>query len=86
MAESEEELNSILMNVKVEREKAGLKLNIQKIKNMTSSPITSWKIFGEKLGTVTDFILGGPKLLKNQWLIVMNLKDAYSLEEKLWQT
>ena len=62
MAESEEELNSVLMNMKVEREKAGLKLNIQKTKNMISSPITSWKIFGEKLGTVTDFIFGGSKI------------------------
>ena len=66
MAESKEELKSLLMKVKEKSEKVGLKLNIQNTEIMASSPITSWKIFGEKLGTVTDFILGGPKLLKNQ--------------------
>ena len=62
MAESKKELNSFLMKVKEESEKVGLKLNIQKIKIMTSGPITSWQIDGETLGTVTDFILGGSKI------------------------
>ena len=61
MAESEEELNSLLMNVKEESEKAGLKLNIQKMKIRASSPITSWQIDGETVETVVDFILGGSK-------------------------
>jgi len=82
MAESEEELNSILMNVKVEREKAGLKLNIQKIKNMTSSPITSWKIFGEKLETVTDFILGGSKITEKSVTNSHELKRCLLLGRK----
>ena len=62
MAESEEELKSLLMKVKEESEKVGLKLNIQKMKNMASGPITSWKIDGETMETVTDFILGGSKI------------------------
>ena len=62
MAESEEELQSLLMKVKVESEKVGLKLNIQKTKIMASSPITSWEIDGETLETVSDFILGGCKI------------------------
>ena len=74
MAESEEELKSLLMKVKEESEKAGLKLNIQKSKIMASGPITSWEIDGETMETVTDFILGGSK---------MKLKDVCSLEEKL---
>ena len=64
MAESEEELKSLLMKAKEESEKAGLKLNIQKTKIMASSPITSWQIDGETLETVTDFILGAPKSLQ----------------------
>ena len=79
MAESEEELKSLLMKVKVESEKVGLKLNIQKTKIMASSPITSWQIDGE---TVLDFILGAPKSLQ-MIIAAMKLKDAYSLEEKL---
>ena len=82
MAESEEELKSLLMKVKVESEKVGLKLNIQKIKIMASGPITSWQIDGE---TVSDFILGAPKSLQ-MVIAAMKLKDAYSLEEKLWPT
>ena len=62
MAESEEELKSLLMKVKEESEKVGLKLNIQKTKVMASSPITSWQIHGETVETVTDFILGGSKI------------------------
>ena len=62
MAESEEELKSLLMKVKVESERAGLKLNIQKTKIMASSPITSWQIDGKTVGTVADFILGGSKI------------------------
>ena len=62
MAESEEELKSLLMKVKVESEKVGLKLNIQKTKTMASGPITSWEIDGETVETVSDFILGGPKI------------------------
>ena len=83
MAESEEELKSFLMKVKEESEKAGLKLNIQKMKIMASSPITSWEIDGETMETVTDFIfLGAPKSLKTV-ISGMKLKDAFSLEEKL---
>ena len=85
MAESEEELKSLFMKVKVEREKVGLNLNIQKRKIMASSPITSWQIDGETVETVSDFIFWAPK-----WLQIvtaaMKLKDVYSLEEKLWQT
>ena len=76
MAESEEELKSLLMKVKEETEKVGLKLNIQKTKIMASGPITSWEIDGETVETVSDFIFWAPKS-------AMKLKDAYSLEEKL---
>ena len=82
MAESEEELKSLLMKVKEESKKVGLKLNIQKMKIMASGPITSWEIDGE---TVSDFILGAPKSLR-MVIAAMQLKDAYSLEEKLWPT
>ena len=84
MAESEEELKSLLMKVKEEREKVGLKLNIQKTKIMASGPITSWEIDGETVETVSDFIReGAPKSLQ-MVIAAMKLKDAYSLEEKLW--
>ena len=79
MAESEEELKSLLMKVKEESEKVGLKLNIQKTKIMASSPITSWEIDGE---TVSDFIFWAPKSLQ-MVTAAMKLKDANSLEEKL---
>ena len=80
MAESEEELKSLLLKVKEESEKVGLKLNIQKTKIMASSPITSWEIDGE---TVSDFVLlGAPKSLQ-MLIAAMKLKDAYSLEGKL---
>ena len=85
MAESEEELKSLLMKVKEESKKVGLKLNIQKRKIMASGPITSWEIDGETVETVADFILGAPKSLQ-MVIAAMKLKDAYSLEEKLWQT
>ena len=82
MAESEEELKSLLMKVKEESEKAGLKLNILKMKIMASSPITSWEIDGETMETVSDFIFRAPKSLQ-MVIAAMKLKDAYSLEEKL---
>ena len=82
MAESEEKLKSLLMEVKEEHEKAGLKLNIQKSKIMASSPITSWQTDGETMETVTDFILGGLKSLQIV-TATMKLKDTCSLEEKL---
>ena len=82
MAESEEELKSLLMKVKEESEKAGLKLNIQKRKIMASGPITSWQIDGETVETVSDFIFWAPKSLK-MVIAAMKLKDAYSLEGKL---
>ena len=86
MAESEEELRSLLMKVKVESEKVGLKLNIQKTKIMVSGPITSWEIDGETVETVSDFIFfWAPKSLK-MVIAAMKLKDTYSLEEKLWPT
>ena len=85
MAESEEELKSLLMTVKVESEKVGLKLNIQKTKIMASSAITSWQRDEETVQTVSDFILGAPKSL-HMVAAAMKLKDAYSLEEKLWPT
>ena len=85
MAESEEELKSLLMKVKEESEKAGLKLNIQKTKIMASSPITSWQIDGETMETATDFIFWAPKSLQ-MMTAAMKLKDACSLEEKLWPT
>ena len=86
MAESEEELKSLLMKLKEESEKVGLKLNIQKTKIMASGPITSWEIDEETVETVSDFIFwGAPKSLQ-MVTAAMKLKDAYSLEEKLWPT
>ena len=83
MAESEEELKSLLMKVKEESEKVGLKLNIQKTKITVSSPITSWEIDGETAETVSDFIFwGAPKSLQ-MVTAAMKLKDAYFLEGKL---
>ena len=82
MAESEEELKSLLMKVKEESEKVSLKLNIQKTKIMASGPITSWQIDGETVETVSDFILGAPKSVQ-MVTAAMKLKDTYSLEEKL---
>ena len=82
MAENEEELKSLLMKVKEESEKVGLKLNIQKTKIMASGLITSWQIDGETVETVKDFILGTPKSLQ-MVTTPMKLKDACSLEEKL---
>ena len=81
MAESQEELKSLLMKVKVENEKVGLKLNIQKTKIIASGPITSWEIDGETVETVSD-------LKKSLQMVTaaMKLKDAYSLEGKLWPT
>ena len=84
IAESEE-LKSLLMKVKKESEKAGLKLNIQKTKIMLFGPITSWQIDGETVETVSDFILGFPKSLQ-MVIAAMKLKDTYSLEGKLWPT
>ena len=85
MAESEDELKSLLMKVKEESEKVGLKLNIQKMKIMASGPITSWEIDGETVQTVSDFIFLAPKSLQ-MVIAAMKLKDAYSLEGKLWPT
>ena len=85
MADSEEELKSLLMKVEKESEKVGLKLNIQKTNIMAFSPITSWEIDGETVETVTDFILGGSKITAVV-TAAMKLKDAYSLEGKLWPT
>ena len=82
MAESEEELKRLLMKVKEEIEKVGLKLNIQKTKIMASSPITSWQIDGEIIETVRDFVLGGSKITADV-TADMKLKDACCLEEKL---
>ena len=82
LAESEEELKSLLMKVKEESEKVGLKLNIQKRKIMASGPITSWQIDGETVKTVSDFIFGAPKSLQ-MVTAAMKLKDTYSLEGKL---
>ena len=82
IAESEEELTSLLMKVKEECEKVGLKLNIQKTEIITSGPITSWQIDGETVETVTDFIFGAPKSLQ-MMTAAMKLKDACSLEERL---
>ena len=82
MAESKEVLKSLLMKVKNESEKVGLKLNIQKTKIMVSSPITSWEIDGETVETVSDFILGAPKSLQ-MVIAAMKLKDTYSLNGKL---
>ena len=82
MAESEEELKSLLMKAKEESEKVGLKLNNQKTKIMASGPITSWEIDGETVETVADFIFWAPESL---WMVIaaMKLKDTYSLEGKL---
>ena len=85
MAESKEELKSLLMKVKEESEKVGLKLNIQKAKIMASGPITSWQIDGETMETVRDFILGVSKSLR-MMTAAMKLKDACSLEENIWPT
>ena len=85
MAESEEELKMLLMKVKEESEKAGLKFNMQKTKIMTYGPITSWQIDGETVETVADFIFLGSKSLQ-MVTAAMKLKDTYSLEEKLWPT
>ena len=82
MAESEEKLKSLLMKVKVESEKVGLKLNIQKTKIMASGPITAWEIDGETVETVSDFILGGSKITADGDCS-HELKDTHSLEEKL---
>ena len=85
MAESEEELKSLLMKVKEESEKVGLKLNIQKMKIMESIPITSWQIDGETVETVADFSFWAPKSLQ-MVTAAMKLKDTYLLERKLWPT
>ena len=85
MAECEEELKSLLMKVKEESEKVGLKLDIQKTNIMASAPITSWEIDGETVETVSDFIFWAAKSLQIV-IEAMKLKDTYSLEEKLWAT
>ena len=85
MAKSEEELKSLLMKVKKESEKVGLKLNIQKTKIMASNPITAWEIDRETMVTVTDIIFLGSKITADV-AAAMKLKDACSLEEKLWLT
>ena len=82
MADSEEELKSLLFKVKEETEKVGLNLNIQKTKIMASGPITSWEMDGEIVETVSDFILGAPKSLQ-MVIAAMKFKDTYSLEGKL---
>ena len=82
MAASEEELKSLLTNVKEESVKVGLKLTIQKMKIMASGPITSWEIDGETVEIVSDFIFWAPKSLQ-MVIVAMKLKDTYSLEEKL---
>ena len=84
MAESEEELKSLLMKLKDESEKVGIKLNIQKTKIMASGPITSWQIGGETVETVSDFIFGAPRSLQMVIAAMKFFKDAYSLEGKLW--
>ena len=83
MAESEEELKNLLMKVKEEREKGGLKFNIQKTKIMASGPITSWQIDGKQWKQWLTLYLGAPKSLQ-MVIAAMELKDTYSLEEKLW--
>ena len=85
MAESEEELKSLLVKLKEESEKFGLNLSIQKTKIMASGPITSWQIDGETVETVSNFIFWAPKSLQ-MVTAAMQLKDAYSLEGKLWST
>ena len=86
MAESEEELKSLLMKVKVESGKVGLKLNPQKTKIMASGPITSWEIDGETVESVSDFIFLGSKKSLQMVTAAMKLKDAYFLEGKWWPT
>ena len=83
MAESEEDLKSLLMKVKVESEKVGLKLNVQKTKIMASGPVTSWQIDRETVETVADSIFWGSKIAADG-IAAMKLKDTYSLEGKLW--
>ena len=85
MAESEEELKSLLMKVKEESEKVALKLNIQKTKIMASGPITSWEIDGETVETMSDYFGVAPKS-PQMVIAAMKLKDAYSLKGKLWRT
>ena len=85
MAEREEELKNLLMKVKEESEKVGLKLNIQKAKIMASGPITSWEIERETVETVLDYFWRAPKSLQ-MVIAAIKLKDAYSLEGKLWPT
>ena len=85
MAESEEELKSLLMKVKEESEKADLKLNVQKANIMASGPITSWQIDGETMEAVTDFIVLS-SIIMQMVTAAMKLKDTCSLEEKLWST
>ena len=86
MAEGEEELKSLLMKVKEESEKVGLKLNIQKTKIMASGLITLWEIDGETVEPVADFIFGGAPKSLQMVTAAMKLKDTYSLERKLWPT
>ena len=85
LTEENKELKSLLMTVKEESAKVGLKLNIQKTKIMASGPITSWEIHGETVETVSDFLFWAPKSLQ-MVIAAMKLKDAYSLEGKLWPT
>ena len=85
-AESEEQQKSLLMKVKEESEKVGLKLNIQKTKITASGPITPWEIDGERVETVSDFIFGGSKIIADSSCSHEIKKDPCSLEEKLWQT
>ena len=85
VAKRVDELKSLLMKVKVESEKVGWKLNIQKTKTTASGPITSWEIDGETVETVSDFIFRAPKSLQ-MVIAAMKLKDTYSLEGKLWPT
>ena len=84
MEESEEELKSLLMKVKEESERVGLKPNIQKTKIMASGPITAWQIYGQTMEIVTDFIFLGSKI-NGTVTAAMKLKDICSLQEKLWQ-
>ena len=86
MAESEEELKSLLMKVKEENEKVGLKPNIQKIKIMAAGLISSWQMDGETVETVAYFIFWGSKITADGVIEAMKLEDAYSLEGKLWPT
>ena len=86
MAESEEELKKLLMKVKEENEKAGLKFNIQNTKIMASGPITSWHVDGETMETVKDFLFSWAQKSLQMTTAAMKLKDACSLEEKIWPT